>query len=283
MKRWAREPLLHFLLLGALLFVVDGLFVGPARPAGGIIVISDAQVDSLIDLFQLQWGRPPTQQELSGLVDGYVREEVMYREALAMGLDRDDTIVRRRMMQKLEFLSQDMVDPNPPDADLRAFFEAEQERFLLPAEISFAHVYLNPDRHGADLDRDAATLLERLRASPELPIDDLGDRIMLDARYASETPQGVAARFGSEFAGAVFELAPGVWSGPVVSGYGLHLVRVDSRIDPRPPGFEAVRDRVLAEYLSRARLQADERMYESMRSRYEVVFDFAAAGEGAAQ
>lgn len=283
MKRWAREPLVHFLLLGALLFVLDGLLGGPARPADDTIVISDSQVDSLIDLFQLQWGRPPTQQELRGLVDGFVREEVMYREALAMGLDRDDTIVRRRMMQKLEFLSQDMVDDNPPDEDVRAFFAANQERFLLPAEISFAQVYLNPDRHGDDLDRHAVMLLDRLRESPEMPLDDLGDRLMLETRYSGETPQGVASRFGSGFADAVFQVEPGAWSGPVVSGYGLHLVRVDFRLEARAPEFDTVRDRVRSEYLSQARREADERMYASLLSRYEVIFDFAAPLEGEQQ
>lgn len=277
-RRWTREPLVHFLLIGALLFLLDGLF-GAAPPADDTIVISEAQVGSIIERFRMQWQRPPTPDELRGLVDVEVREEVLYREALAMGLDRDDTIVRRRMVQKLEFLSQDLVDSDPSDETLREFFEANAERFAEPEQISFVQVYLNPDRRGDDIEADAAAMLAGLRTAPEQPLDELGDAVLLRSRYVAETRLSVASQFGSAFAEQVFTLEPGTWQGPVTSGFGIHLVRVEERIASRRPEFGAVRDRVRDEYLAEQRRLADERLYESLRGRYQVVYDLGNAAE----
>jgi len=267
MKKWLREPLAHFLIIGALLFVIGGLF-GSSGPADATITVSETTIARLAQLFAQQWQRPPTREELDSLVEQHVREEVLYREAIAMGLDRNDTIVRRRVVQKLEFLSQDLVDENPSETELRTFFTENSDRFLEPAIISFEHVYLNPDDRGDAVEGDAARTLEQLSRGADAT--ELGDTFLLPNVLVERSQRELAGLFGTEFAATLGQLEVGPWIGPVLSGYGMHIVRIAAREEAHVPEFATVRDNVRVEYLTVARRDADELMYEDLRSRYRI-------------
>lgn len=272
--RLLKEPLFHFLALGALLFILYG-FLGDARDdTTNRLVVSQADIRQLADKWEMQWRRPPTQTELKGLVDAHIREQILYREALAMGLDQDDTIVRRRLAQKMEFLAQDVANwVEPTEEDLETFLAENPELFTTSVEVTFSHVYLSPDIRGDAVRDDAGVLLEDLRRiGPDADTSLMGDRFMLAKHYAAAEWE-IARLFGSDFAAAVVALEPGEWQGPVQSGYGWHVVIVHDRVDARLPELAEVRERVQNEFMSARQREANEAMYEALRARYEVVVD----------
>ena len=282
-RHWWREPLLHFLAIGALLFLVFN-WRGGGAAGSNRIVITPGQIDSMVAAFGRTWQRPPTEQELKGLVDDYVREEMATREAMAMGLDRDDTVIRRRLRQKLEFVAEDTIDATPPtDAQLRAWLDAHPEKFRIEPEVAFRQVYLSPDRRGAAVDDDARKLLARLTvAGPSAAIDDVGDALMLPREVERSSRTEVARQFGEEFADAILKVEPGRWTGPIRSGYGLHLVWVRERQDGRLPALGDVRPLVEREFLADRRKRELDAMYERMLERYRVLVEPRAATSQAA-
>ncbi|MEE4175615.1 MAG: peptidyl-prolyl cis-trans isomerase [Xanthomonadales bacterium] len=248
---------------------------GGGGPGSTRIVITSGQIDAMVARFARTWQRPPTEQELKGLIDDYVREEMAAREALSMGLDRDDTIVRRRLRQKLEFLAEDAIDVTPPtDAELQAWLDEHAEAFRIDPEIGFLQVYLNPEKRGPSLEDDAKQVLAQLTAAgASTDIDVVGDSLMLPHEM-SLTPLGNVSRvFGSQFADAVLALEPGRWSGPVRSGYGFHLVYVTERKEGRTPALADVRPLVEREFLAARRKSALNAMYEGMLDRYRVTVE----------
>jgi peptidyl-prolyl cis-trans isomerase C len=276
----AREPLFHFLLFGALLFVIFDV-----AGAGGVdrdsrIVITAQDQEQLIAIWMKQWRRPPTAQEFQGLLEAHIREQVLYREAMAMGLDEGDTIIRRRLAQKMEFLAQDIGDAvEPTEDELAAFLADNQDRFVFPARFTFSHVYVSRDQRGDAADGYAETTLEQLRAGADPA--DLGDRFMLQSHFDRRTQSEIAQQFGSVFAERLVELEHGVWKGPVVSGYGLHLVRVEGWVEDRMPMLEEVRRKVFDEYMSRRRKEADREMYLRFRENYKIVIESILPDEAA--
>lgn len=277
-ERVAREPLFHFLLLGLLLFVL----YGAVSDGGGDSIDGkriEVTADDLVWLqagWEQQWNRPPTRSELEGLVDAFVREEVLYREAVAAGLDRDDTIVRRRMVQKMEFLFEDLaVRGEPTDEELVAFYEANPERYEIPPGVSFSHVYFSTDQRGATTEAAATAALAQLRERGVDPVGarEYGDRFMLPHDYAGRSPAEVAELFGSDFAESLFALTGEGWQGPIASAYGLHLVNIYERFEASSPELDEVRDEVSRDYLTERRQEANEAVFETLLSRYEIVID----------
>jgi peptidyl-prolyl cis-trans isomerase C len=277
--RWIREPLVQFTILGAVLFLgwafVSDLF---AEDDSRRIVMAEAEIELLADGWQRQWQRPPTADELQSLVDSRVREEVLYREAQAMGLDVNDIVVRRRMVQKMELLSQDLallVDPT--DQELRAFFAENPDDYMVPPRISFSHVYFNVDRRGAVVEEDALRALETLRAMDQAPATapELGDRFMLAYDYRLQSPAEVQRSFGSGFADDLFGLDAG-WQGPIGSGYGLHLVNITEQVESRVPEYEEVRNRLVNDFNRMRRDRANEALYEGLSEGYRIEIDEAA-------
>jgi hypothetical protein len=276
-KRLLREPILHFLVLGAVLFLLAPRGRDTAGDLGTHIIVTNDDLNRLSATWQRQWRRLPSAEELAALVRNHVREEVLYREAIALGLDQDDTIIRRRLVQKMEFLSEDTsVSGEPDDEELASYLAANPERFELPTRLDFRHVYFSTDRRGRAADADARELLSRLERAPA-PADlrSLGDRFMLQHAYSQKSPAEVGQLFGRDFATRIFELETGSWQGPVESGYGLHLVHVDKKVDARAPRLDEVRHEVARDYLTERREQADERMYEQLRARYDVEIEDA--------
>lgn len=275
LKELLREPLLHFLLLGAALFMVFSAVSQRAGRGTKKIVITQGQIEHLATGFSRTWRRPPTAEELDGLLREYIREEVYYREALVMGLDRDDTVIRSRLRQKLEFISEDVAAlPEPSDADLRAFLQSHPDSFRTEQRFTFSHVYLDPGRRRDSLARDAADLLIRLKqAGMKVDAAMLGDPFLLAAHFDDVPSTEIAAQFGETFAGALSSLQPGDWQGPVVSGFGVHLVRILQRTEGRIPALEEVREAVHREWISQQRRKANEGFFRELLGHYTVIVD----------
>jgi hypothetical protein len=267
-----REPLLHFILLGAVIFAAFGFITRHRTDKPGEIVVTQGALENIVTGFTRTWQRPPSEAELRGLVREYIREEVAYREALAMGLDRDDTIVRRRLRQKLEFLSDDLASrAQPTDADLQALLQAHPDLFQSEPLFSFRQIYLNPQLHGSNLQRDQARLLANLqRAGLHTDFASFGDPFLLPQTFQSVSLAEVKQTFGDQFASAISTASLGVWQGPVASGYGAHLVFVTQRSDGHMPALADVREQVRREWLDAKRSEATDKFYEALLRRYTI-------------
>ncbi len=275
-KRWFREPLLHFLLIGLALF---GLYSHINRGRGGVepskqIALSMDDLRVMETYFESQWHRPPTPAEFQAMVEDKIREEVLYREGLAMGLDKDDTIVKRRMAQKMEFLAEDVAAAHEPStAELKAWFEKNNSKFALPSRYSFRHVYFSPDRRGKNAQQDATQALAKISGQPEDSklAASVGDSFMFQDYYGDRTPSAIAKEFGPQFAVALEKLKPSSWQGPVESGYGWHLVFVDTVIPGRIPAFEEIEPDVKTAWLGEQKATEWRKAYADMRAKYIVL------------
>jgi len=272
MKQILREPLVHFLLLGAGLFIVYSLMAQPGGGAPREIVITQGQIENLATGFAKAWQRPPTTEEMAGLLTDLVREEVYCREAIAMGLEKDDTVIRRRLRQKLEFISDDVAAlAEPTEADLNAYLQAHPDTFSVPPRYTFNHVYLNPEKHGENLARHATELLAQLKhAGGNADASALGDAFLLERQFEAVAASEIAKQFGEDFAARLSELAPGQWQGPIKSGYGEHLVLVSERVEGSVPALAEVRDDVRREWTNSQRLRANDKFYRELLKRYTV-------------
>lgn len=271
MRSWLREPLLHFLLIGAALFVLFSIRNDGDTGAPREIVISESRVESLAENFARTWMRPPTPQELRGLVGDYIAEEVYYREAIAMGLDRDDVVIRRRLRQKMEFISEDVASAlEPTEAQLQEYLDAHREKFVEPPRISFRQVFLSTDRRGEATRRDAERLLADLVAGRAGNAAELGDPTLLPSGLESASPQEIASAFGTDFATQVEEAPVGQWTGPLQSGFGLHLVHVDGRQSAALPTMDSIRPLVLREWQAEQRQETSADLLATLRAKYDV-------------
>jgi hypothetical protein len=283
-KRWLREPLVHFLLIGLGLFIIYGVLNPGQDQKGSLnqIVLTEDDLQQLQIVFTAQWQRPPTPEELAGLINSRVREEILYREALALGLDKEDTIVKRRMAQKMEFLAEDLSDLREPTTEeLRAWFEKNSQQFTLPARITFRHLYFSPDLRGERTHVDAMHALSELAGKSEdwAAVNDQADPFMFQDYYGDRTPEQLVKEFGPNFAQSLFQMKPGSWQGPIQSGYGWHLVWIDSITPSRVPEFEEVEADVKSYWIDVQRAEFKRKAYEAMRVRYEVVLPKLTAKE----
>ena len=230
-----REPLLHFLLIGAALFLFYNL-QNEGRIDNERIVISKAQINHLVTLWEKKRQRPPTQIELEGMIQQQIREEVMVREALAMGLEKNDSIIRRRLAQKIEFITSDLAAlAEPSEADLSNYLSTHSDEFTLPARLDFVQVYINPEKHEANTQEYINNLLNELsQAGENSDITTLGDSLMLEQQHEQVTEHDVTRLFGKEFASKLFTLPIGNWQGPIQSGYGMHLVYIGNKTENQP-------------------------------------------------
>ncbi len=265
------EPLFHFLLAGAALFGLYALVADAPDVRENRIVIDDRQVSRITEQFQRTWLRPPTENELANLIEEHVREEILYREALAMGLDDDDLVVRRRMRQKLEFMFEDLTAVrDPTDEELGAFLEEHADIFRRPPRVTFRQVFVNVDTRGASAAPAAEEALARLRQDEDMDPGTLSDPTLLPAAMAAASPDDIARVFGTELAEQMADLPAGEWSGPVRSTYGLHVVRIDEREPGRMPSLDEVRADVLRDWEGQRREQANDAFYEALRGRYDI-------------
>jgi peptidyl-prolyl cis-trans isomerase C len=284
MKLFLREPLLHFVLLGTLIFGVRA-WRGEDESKGAPkdrIEVAAGTIAWLGEGFAKQWHRAPNEAEMRGLVDDHIREEVLYREALAMGLERNDTIVRRRMAQKMEFLSQDITAAVEPDeAALQSYF-AENPAFYAKAQrVSFRHVYFSKDRRGENVSADAVKSLEALSNGSDEEL--MGDPFLLSHDFENADANEIAATFGDRFTAEVMDMKEGGWRGPVASSYGLHLVIVSGRAEPQTVAFATARDAVLRDLSEVRRREANLDFVRRLKQRYQITVDETALNEAAAR
>ena len=273
MKKIFREPLVVFLLLGGAMFALFQQVSNDALPDNVEIVVTKGHVQALLVGFEKVWQRSPSAKELDGLIQNYIREEVLYREALAMGLDRDDGIVRRRLRQKMEFISEDLANLDAPEEqELHAYLAAHQEDYRQPTRFSFRQIYFNTSKHGQAAQADAMTLVATLQAQ-DADVATLGDPLMVKQQFNSETEREIERALGSQFLQSLRKTPTGSWQGPITSGFGLHLVRIDERIDGEISKLNDVRELVIRDWASVKRKQTNEAFYETLRKRYKVTVE----------
>jgi parvulin-like peptidyl-prolyl isomerase len=271
MKKLIREPLVHFLLLGAVLFGVYAALNKGEAPAQEDIVVSAGQIENLAGTFARAWQRPPTAVELKAQIDQYVKEEILSREAVKLGLDQNDTVIRRRLQQKMEFIAEDFAASEPTETELADYLAQHPGQFAQEQRFTFRQVFLNPQKRGDQLEAEAATLLARLKQEgTNADASALGDSVLLPGEFTDEPQGAVASQFGPEFAVGLAKVKPGEWTGPLQSGYGAHLVFVAQRRESRMPELAEVRDSVKRELMNTRRLAANDKFLESLLARYRV-------------
>jgi hypothetical protein len=275
MKKLLREPLVHFLLLGAVLFGIGVLRGDAAAPTANRITVTPGVVERLMEGFRRTWRRPPTEAEFRGLMEDYLKEEVLYREALAMGLDRDDQIIRRRMRQKLEFFTADLVASiDPTEDELQAQLDANPDLYRQEATLSFTQIFFRDDPGGEDGRARAQSMLENLKRNPHADAEQLGDPFMYPAVHRDMSERNLLSIFGEEFAAQLVELPVGEWSGPVTSAFGFHVARLDALEPGRPSELHEVRDAVHRDVVSERTRQAEQLYFEGLLSQYTVTMEW---------
>jgi PPIC-type PPIASE domain len=274
MVRWLKEPLVHFLLLGALLFIGYEVVSRGKDTTADRIVVTQGRIESLSAQFQRTWNRPPTEAELDGLIQNYIREEVLYREGVALGLDRDDQTIRNRVRLKMEVFAEGADVPEATEAQLQDWLDSHRADFAVDPEFSFRQVYFDPARHGGNLQRDVDRVLARLRRA-EVDADPfyLGDVTLLPAQMEDASLAEVRSRFGPEFASAVAGLRVGQWQGPLRSTYGMHLVQLARKREGHVPNLDEVRAEVNREWTQAQTRAANERFYQELLRRYTVTIE----------
>lgn len=277
MQKILREPLFHFLLIGVLIFIIYFL-INPIGESGASnqIRITQGDIDRFKQIFQKQWQRLPDGKELQGLIRAHLKEEVLYREALALGLEKDDTIVRRRLAQKMEFLITDITVPTEiDDKTLMGYYEKNSESYSRAAKLSFRHIYFNPDQRGERLMDEANAMLKTLQDTGAATnvSQDYGDRFMLGLQYHLVSTDEITREFGQEFSDKVAGLEINSWQGPIRSGYGVHLVYIQQRESASVYPFTEVRERVKNDYLFELRQTRNEEVLEKLKYRYEIVIE----------
>jgi parvulin-like peptidyl-prolyl cis-trans isomerase-like protein len=272
--RLLRVPLFQFLALGGMLFALYG-FVGKRNTeAPQKIVVSTSRIANLTDGFLRTWRRSPSEQELQGLIEDYIRDEVFYREGRAAGLDRDDAVIRRRVRQKMEFLAEDMSVPEPNDEQLAAYLSSNAERFRAEDHLTFRHVFLSATRRPNTIDSDSKQVASILPgADAAVDATALGDPFLLGEEFRGFSATKVTNQFGEGFAKRVFAMEMGRWQGPVSSGFGQHFVFISERVSGSLPPLDDVRLAVRREWANARRLEAEQKLYASLRERYEIVME----------
>ena len=272
LRKLSREPLLHFLALGLALFLLFDTVSSRRGGADRRIVVNDATVANIVQLYERVRKRPPTSIELQGLIDSHVREEILFREGVAMGLDRDDPVIRRRVQQKMTVIAEES-DPRPAstNAELEVYLSKHAERYFRPAIIGFDQVVFDPARHRSSLEADLAAALAHLRAGAKP--DPIGDSALLPATIDTIPVDLLGRDYGDDFATTLVALPLGAWRGPIASGYGMHLVRINTKTPGRPATLAEVRSAVERDFENDRRLSANEAYSNRMRAKYDVVID----------
>jgi peptidyl-prolyl cis-trans isomerase C len=275
-----REPLLHFLIAGAVIVALGTLFDRSNKTGfnGNLIQVTAPEIQRLREVWTRQWGHAPDSSQMKSLVDDYLREDVLYREALASGLDKDDTIIRRRLVEKMEFLSQELASTAPSENELQDYFLQNREKFRSPKQVAFSHIYFSTSKRGANSEKDARSVLASLNEGsiPLASVSRLGDSFMLQSEYPLQTQQQIKELFGDEFARKLFLVDTGEWVGPIQSGYGFHLVRISQKLESRIPELPEVRNQVLTDFQNRRLQVVSQAFYDRVRKRYQIEIDKAA-------
>ena len=275
-QRFWREPLIHFFILGLAVFGLHAALDRKPEAAVNdpyLVEVSSADIEWMRTIFNKQMGREPTVQDLRGQVNQLIREQILSREAVAMGIDEGDMVVRRRLAQKMEFLFKDLsAMTEPTEDDLRKYFYENRQKYETSSLVTFTQVYFSIDSRGVDGAKQAAQALIKEDADP-YSVPTLGDASILSPGCTQCSVTEIKNRFGTDFAEAVKNLEPGTWNGPVKSAYGFHAVYIHERQDAKLPNFRDIFDRIKNDWMSVNREENTRRVYGDIRSRYRVLLE----------
>jgi hypothetical protein len=266
-------------VLGLVVFGLRGVLEQGDQSAGDpfLVEVSSADIGWFRTMWRKRMSREPTVEELRGQVNQLIREEILSREAVAMGLDEGDVVVRRRLAQRMDFLFRDVSETGEPsDDELRDYLEAERETYEIPGQVSFTHVYFDREKRGDEGAAEAArALAERLNAEESAGQDTSGrgDPFLLPSSYAEQSVVRLRGEFGPQFAEAVWEQEPGAWRGPVPSGYGWHAVYVQNRSEAELPEFSTLKERITTDWMAARERELAGEVYERLRERYRVLVE----------
>jgi hypothetical protein len=276
LTRILKEPLIQFLLIGACIYGAYGLFGTTTEVNSDTDIVVDAnRINGFVAQWKARWNRPPTRAELDGIIDQYVREEILYRQAVAIGLAEDDPVTRRRMAQKLEFMTSDLARViEPAEGELEAYLQGNLEQFRAADRFTFMQVFFDPDKRDAATLEDAEATLAELQ-SAGVPDPDLqaGDSAMLQTYYREATPLQIRKQLGQGFASSLMELEPGLWHGPILSGYGVHLVYIYKRVDAPAPVLADVQDQVFEAWQAQQLDEFNKLFYEGLKDRHQIIIE----------
>jgi hypothetical protein len=274
LRRLLKEPLIHFIALALVIFAVYGILNRSDRGKPDRIVVTGPKIEHLARIFAKTWQRNPTLAELKGLIDDYVKEEIYVREALELGLDQNDTVIRRRLRLKMEFLSNaDSEASAPTDTELEAYLKVNPGKFEIDPMMAFRQIYLNPERRGDRVDQDAASILEALRTGAPTDPAALGDATLLPFELPITSKMSISRTFGREFADELDQATPGQWTGPVKSAFGLHIIIVAQHKPGRIPTLDEVRDVLAREWANEQRETLEKLRFDELLKRYEVIVE----------
>jgi hypothetical protein len=277
LKQVVREPLIQFLLIGSCIYGLYALSAGnEVNDNERVLIVSAGEIQALTDQWTQLWKRPPTSEELAGVVRNHVRTQILYREAESMGLADGDIVIQRRLAQKVELLAQGLATPrDPADNELKVWYGKHPERFKQADLYSITHIFFDPDKRGETTLDDARVALDELRALDASPatLDNYGDRFMLQNYYPGRSELELRKLFGSGFVESLTALEPGLWHGPVLSGYGTHLVMVNDVLRSPPPSFDDIRGQVKEQWMAEQVDEMSSRFIDNLISRYEIVVE----------
>jgi len=271
-----KEPLFLFLVTGTLLYFTYTSLNNYLNRDENIVTVTRGEISLLEQTWQSRWNRPPTPEEKQGLIDGYIKEMVLYKTAVEMGLDKDDPVTRRIMVQKLKFLGADLIrPPQPSEQELITFFEKNEEQYIPPEMITMTHIFFNPDKREDETLIDADKALQALASKAEFDVDlsAYGDAFMLQSYYPNRSELEIRKLFGTGFTESVFQLEAGRWHGPVLSGYGTHLVYIHDHQKNEPPAFDKVREKVKEDWMADMQKKLNDRYIDGLMARYEIVIE----------
>lgn len=275
-QRFWREPLIHFFILGLAVFGLHAALVRKPEPTVNdpyLVEVSSADIEWMRTIFKKQMGRGPTAQDLKGQVNQLIREQILSREAVAMGIDEGDIVVRRRLAQKMEFLFKDLSTmTEPTEDDLRKYYFENRRKYEAPPQVTFTQVYFSVENRGVEGAKQAAQALIKEDGDPN-KVSTLGDASILSPGCRQCGEKEIRNRFGTDFAEAVKNLKPGSWNGPVKSAYGFHAVYIYERQDTKLPKFRDIIDRIKNDWMSAKREEYTRRVYGEIRSRYRVLVE----------
>lgn len=270
MKQFWREPFLHFLLLSLGIFLFYGWVQGDATNDQEI-VLDNSDLKQMISKWKLQWKRLPSEEELTGVVEHYLRQEVLYKEALALNLDHNDEIIKRRLSQKMDFLSGDLAQiARPTEAELAAYFEKHAERYRLPFSYTFEQIAFTRDKSGSHLSKNASETLARLQSKPSSAPAVTGDPLSVPRKFNAIDGSRLASQMGDAFEKAMQTTPIDSWTGPIASGFGVHLVKISQRTNPQMPSLDQVRPEVVRDYQYDKEKEIGTQLYHEIRKKYPI-------------
>jgi hypothetical protein len=272
MKRFFKEPLLHFLLIGAAFFLLYS-WVGEKDLSQNTIVIDESDLDEIVSKFEMQWKRNPTEEELTAIVEKRIEEEVFYQEALKMNLDHNDEIIKRRLAQKMQFLSNDISTMvQPKDDELKSYYSKHPDKYIAEAKYTLYQVFFSPDQR-EDFKGDANRILEQIKNVSFEQALQMGDEISLPNYFESTSAFHLSRQMGNEFTVAISDLKTGTWQGPISSGYGVHLIFIEAKLDPQLTPFDDVRNKVLEDYNHEHQKEVKASILSELEKNYQIEFD----------